>query len=162
MPEVTPHPPSHPRYRERLRVPASWWVVGTLLVSSLWVALIVAVPGWLAWTVSGAALALLARGLTSYAAEIVVTSTDLRAGRAHIATAYLGAVVALNREQTRQLAGVDADARAYLLMRPYLSGSVRVEISDPRDPTPYWLLGTRRPNELAQALDSRRDRTPLR
>ena len=47
---------------------------------------------------------------------------------------------------------VDADARAYLLLRPYLRASVRVGIDDPADPTPYWLVSTRRPERLAAAL----------
>jgi hypothetical protein len=29
---------------------------------------------------------------------------------------------------------------------------VRVDLEDPLDPTPYWLLSTRRPQELAAAL----------
>jgi hypothetical protein len=43
------------------------------------------------------------------------------------------------------VAGRDADARAYLLLRPYLKRAVRVEITDPADPTPYWLVSTRHP-----------------
>ena len=57
------------------------------------------------------------------------------------------------------MAGRDADARAYLLLRPYLKRAVRVEINDPADPTPYWLVGTRRPEDLAEALEAlRRER----
>jgi hypothetical protein len=29
---------------------------------------------------------------------------------------------------------------------------VRVEITDPADPAPYWLVSSRRPVELAEAL----------
>ena len=47
---------------------------------------------------------------------------------------------------------MDADARAYLLLRPYLKRAVRVEIADPADPTPYWLVATRHPETLAAAL----------
>jgi hypothetical protein len=58
----------------------------------------------------------------------------------------------LDREATRLLAGRDADARAFLLLRPYLKRSVRIEVTDPEDPAPYWLVSTRRPEELAGAL----------
>ena len=47
---------------------------------------------------------------------------------------------------------MDADARAYLLLRPYLKRAVKVEITDRADPAPYWLISTRHPEELAQAL----------
>ena len=66
-----------PRYDERLGVPLRWWVQGTMLVASLWLALVVAVPGPLAWAVSGCALALLAALLLVYgSARIEVRSLD--------------------------------------------------------------------------------------
>ena len=63
-----------------------------------------------------------------------------------------GAVAALDADQTRLVSGRDADARAYLLLRPYLNRAVRVEITDPADPTPYWLVSSRHPEALAAAL----------
>ena len=65
---------------------------------------------------------------------------------------HLGAVQALDAEGARRAAGVEADARAYLLLRPYRKRAVRVEVSDPADPTPYWLLSSRRPDDLAEVL----------
>ena len=87
-------------------------------------------------------------------ARIEVADGMLRAGRARIELDHLGTVTSLDADAARRLAGVDADARAYLLLRPYLKRAVRVEITDPADPTPYWLLCTRRPDELAAALTS--------
>ena len=65
---------------------------------------------------------------------------------------HLGAVAALDAEETRRVAGPEADARAYLLLRPYLKRAVRVEITDPADPAPYWLVSSRHPDELARAV----------
>ena len=143
---------SEARYQERLWVPLRWWALGTLLIASLWLAMIVAVPGWLPWLITGLALAAMTAAFTSYAAMVVITNDELRAGRAHIDLRYVGSTTALDPDQTRRLAGVDADARAFLLVRPYLATCVRVEITDPADPAPYWLLSSRRPVELAQAL----------
>ena len=56
--------------------------------------------------------------------------------------------------------GVDADARAFLLTRPYLKRSVKITVQDPADRTPYWLVSTRHPRELADAL-RRRARGPV-
>jgi len=47
---------------------------------------------------------------------------------------------------------VDADARAFLLLRPYLRRAVMVPVQDPADPTPYWLVSTRQPERLVRAL----------
>lgn len=140
-------------YAERLHVPLRWWVQGTMLVASLWLAVVVALPGAAAWAITGAAMLLLAWAFLAYgAARIVVGDGELRAGRAHIPTALLGAATALDADQTRRLAGAEADARAYLLLRPYLKRAVRVEVLDPADRTPYWLLQTRHPHRLVSAL----------
>jgi hypothetical protein len=142
-----------PAYAERLGVPLRWWVQGTMLVATLWLAVVVAMPPLGAWIVTAVALAALSLGLWSYgAARVVVADGTFRAGRAHIAAAYIGTATPLDPEETRRAAGVDADARAYLVLRPYLKRAVKVEITDPADPAPYWLVCTRRPEELAQAL----------
>jgi Protein of unknown function (DUF3093) len=144
---------SDPQYDERLGVPLRWWVQGTMLVASLWLAVVVALPAAAAWTISAVAMALLTLGLLAFgSARVSVRDGVLRAGRARIAVGHLGAVTALDAEETRRTAGREADARAYLLLRPYLKRAVRVQIDDPRDPTPYWLLSTRHPDELARVL----------
>ena len=154
-------PDAPPTYRERLGVPLRWWVQGTMLVASLWLALVVATPGVVAWSATAVALGLLAALLISYGRGVIeVDATTLRAGRASIEGVHLGSVQPLDADATRLVAGRDADVRAFLLMRPYRSRSVRVEILDPRDPTPYWLLSTRRPEELAAALERLAGTTP--
>jgi hypothetical protein len=140
-------------YRERLSVPLRWWVQGTMLVASLWLACIVAVPGVVAWVVTAIAMALLVAGLVSYgSARLEVGDGVFRAGRARIGSEHLGASEPLDAERTRRAAGPEADARAFLLLRPYLKRSVRVEITDPADPAPYWLVSSRHPEALAGAL----------
>lgn len=145
-------------YDERLGVPFRWWVQGTMLVATLWLAVVVAVPGAVAWVVTAIALALLGGGLWSYGnARLTVAGDTFRAGRAHIHGRHLGAATALDADEARWTAGPGADARAYLILRPYLKRAVRVEITDPADPAPYWLVATRRPEELAQALAALRE-----
>ena len=52
----------------------------------------------------------------------------------------------------RQAHGPRLDARAYLCLRGWIPTGVRIALADPQDPTPYWLLSTRRPEALAAAL----------
>jgi hypothetical protein len=140
-------------YDERLSVPLRWWVQGTMLVASLWLAMIVALPAAAAWTITAIAMAVLALALLAYgAARVTVEGGFLRAGRARIAGFHLGGSSALDAEATRRMSGAEADARAYLLLRPYLKRAVQVEITDPADPAPYWLLSTRHPDRLARAI----------
>jgi energy-coupling factor transporter transmembrane protein EcfT len=144
---------STPGYRERLSVPIRWWAQGTMLVASLWLAVIVAVPGPFAWIVALVALGLMATLFLTYgSAPVVVQDGWFQAGRARVELRYVGEVLALDRDQTRLVAGRDADARAYLLLRPYRHRAVKVVLTDPADPTPYWLVSTRRPDALAAAL----------
>ena len=151
----------HEDYHERLGVPLRWWVQGTMLVASLWLAVIVATPGAVAWTVAAVAMLLMAAGLLAYGGvRVTVADGVFSAGRAHIGGEHLGAVEALDAEQTRRTAGQEADARAFLVLRPYLKRAVRVEIADPADPTPYWLVSTRRPEDLAGALTVLAGRSP--
>ncbi|MBS42081.1 MAG: hypothetical protein CMH83_02655 [Nocardioides sp.] len=150
-------------YRERLHVPLRWWVQGTMLVASLWLALVVSVPGTIAWTATGVALALLVAVLRGYGGtRVEVADGWLRAGSAQVEAAYVGGVTALDAEETRRVAGVEADARAFLLLRPYLKRAVRVRLDDPADPTPYWLISSRRPEALAAALSGLDDTSPGR
>ena len=140
-------------YDERLGVPLRWWALATMFVASLLLAFLVATPPWLAVAGTGVVtIALLALFLGYGAARISVADGVLTAGRARISLDHVEEVRALGPEDTHRLAGRDADARAYLLLRPYLRRAVRIAIDDPADPTPYWLVSTRRPDRLAAAL----------
>jgi hypothetical protein len=96
------------------------------------------------------------------AARVTVADGMLRAGRARIPVSALGEVQVLDPDSARLLAGRHADARAYLLIRPYLRRAVRVDVLDPTDPTPYWLGATRRPERLAAAVAVARRHHPVR
>ena len=144
-------------YDERLSVPLRWWALGTMFVASMLLAFLVALPLWLALAGTGVLVALWVGLFVSYgSARISVRDGVLTAGRARIPVTHVGEADALDAVSTRLLAGREADARAYLLIRPYLRRSVRVDIVDPADPTPYWLLGTRHPDSLAAALGAAR------
>jgi Protein of unknown function (DUF3093) len=146
-------------HAERLTVPLRWWVQGTMMVASFWLAILAATPDHesIAWGVTAVALALMVAAFVSYgSARVEVRDGHLRAGRARVPLSYVGSVAVLDADGMRRQAGVDADARAYLLLRPYLKRGVRVDLTDPADPTPYWLVSCRRPEELAAALEHAR------
>ena len=145
--------PEAPAYDERLGVPLRWWALATMFAASILIAFLVAPPAGVA--LSGTLVLVLVLGsvFVGYgAARVSVHDGVLTAGRARISLDHVGVVQALDAEGTRLLAGREADARAYLLIRPYLRRSVRVDIADPADPTPYWLVCTRHPSRLAAVL----------
>jgi len=140
-------------HHERLSVPFRWWVQGTMLIATFWLAFVVSTPAVVAWSATGVLLLVMVVLLLGYGAPRVdVEGGWLRAGRARIAGEFLEDAEPLDPAETRRVAGPAADARAYLLIRPYLKRSVRVTVRDDRDPTPYWLVGTRDPEHLAAAI----------
>jgi hypothetical protein len=138
-----------------LSVPVRWWIVAALAVLTVFV--ITAVPaGTLAGVVVAGvvAVALTALFIRYGGALVEVDAERLRAGRASIERVHLGTAEALTGEAVRNAFGRDCDPAAYLVLRSYLPGAVRVEITDPHDPAPYWLITTRNPERLAAALTS--------
>ena len=141
-------------YDESLRVPFRWWALATMFLASLLLAFLVALSPGLSFLFAGTVAAVVVAVFASYgSAHIVVAGGTLQAGRARIPVSLLSEPVALDAARTKQVAGVEADARAYLLLRPYIPRSVRVRVADPADPAPYWLLSTRHPRTLAAVLE---------
>jgi hypothetical protein len=139
-----------PSFRERLRVPVSWWVLGMLSAATFATTAWAGFGLWLALTAylvfcGGCAGALLLWSRTT----VEVSGGELRVGRARMRLAEIGEVTALDQAQTRAMRGPRADPAARLLLRPYLKRAVYVQLTGP---VPYWLIGTRRPAELAAAI----------
>ncbi len=148
--------PVTPHYRERLSVPLIWWVLAVLLAGSGAVA--VGFYLGLSWGtgVAVAGLGIAGTVFWSAATLIVVDDQRLHVGRAVIELDYVGGCRALDPAETSERSGPGADARAYLVLRPYLKTAVELTVSDDADPVPYWLVSTRRPNSLAAAVESAR------
>lgn len=141
-------------FRERLW-PAWWVFLATALVipASLLVFLPIS-------PTAGVASAIVLYGaivvaLVATTSSIEVTDRMLRVGRARIERTYVGEVTAHRGADAVAERGTRLDARAWLVLRGWISAVVRIEIIDDSDPTPYWLVSTRRPDELAAALASR-------
>lgn len=144
-----------PDYRERLW-PSPWIYVAPLLLlpASILVLAPVSLPAGIA---TGIILYVATVGaLTVTAPVIEVRDGRLHAGRADIALAHVGEAVGADAAAARVERGTGLDARAYLVIRGWVQPVVRVPITDPSDPAPYWLLSTRHPDELAAAINRSR------
>lgn len=143
-------------FRERL-VPGAGLLVAAAFSGAL--VLVVLLPVWprAAW-VAGAATAVVAVGALLLAAPVVSVSDGvLRAGRARVPVAVLGDVVVIaGRERRAAELGPHLDGRAFVVLQSSVPTAVKVELKDPADPTPYWLVSTRRPEELAAAITAAR------
>jgi hypothetical protein len=147
-----------PPYRERLRVPASWWLLPVAAALSMWLAFQHAYGPVVSVPVAAVVLAGVGGGLLAYGlATVAVDDGAFVAGRARLPLWAVGRVDVLPAAEARAARGPDADPRAYFLIRGYVGPMVRVEVDDPADPVPYWLVSTRRPHRLAAALAAARD-----
>lgn len=148
------HTPPHGRvhHSERVGPPVFAWCLLVLMsvslglaygavVGSVWglVTFLVVQVGGTVWLAGSRAL-------------VQVDDDTFVAGRATLPLEFVGTVTALDARATTDLAGPHADARAYLLLRGSTRTAVRVDLEDPADPTPYWLVATRRPEQLRDAL----------
>ncbi|MGB8650107.1 MAG: DUF3093 domain-containing protein [Mycobacteriales bacterium] len=140
-------------YRERLRVPVWWAVIG------LGVALLLAAEvhsgarGWRAVVPYVVALPLVVLGLVWLSRqEVRVQDGVLHVAGARAPLTAFGPAEVLDRDALRLWLGPAAQRDAWVAVRPWLTSAVRLPVTDPDDETPYWLVGTRDPVGLAVAL----------
>ena len=133
-------------------MPPGWWALDGLFALTLGVAFgyYLGLPVGLG--VGTFAFVMVALGFRSASFTTEVDDAELRVGRAVVGRRWIASVRPLDAAATRERSGVGADARAHLVMRPWISTTVEVTLADPADPVPYWLLSTRRPRALAMAL----------
>jgi hypothetical protein len=144
-------------YHERLRVPVTWWVLGMISVFMLGAGFLAGFDWEPALAVYAVLTVVLAAILIGWGwLHTEVADGELRVGRDRLPLSLAGEVTALDQEQTRALRGPRADPAAYLIARPYLPRSVYIAVDDPAARGPYWLIGTRRPDELAAAIEAAR------
>ncbi|MGK5640588.1 DUF3093 domain-containing protein [Streptomyces sp. URMC 126] len=143
-------------YEERLTAPRSWWVIAALIgVATALITLPLGTIPMLGGLVVGGALATIA--VSAYgSARIRVVGDTLLAGDARIPCAALGTAEALDAEQALAWRTHKADSRAFMLLRGYVPTALRIEVTDPADPTPYLYLSTRSPERLAAAVAAAR------
>lgn len=146
-----------PEYDERLGVPGWWWLGGAVLAAVAGGEAYLGMALWLDLLTIGA-IVVIAGGMLLFAgaARVTVEAGALVAGRARLPLEYAGEITVLDRPALRQLLGPRADPAAYVLVRSWVPGGIRMQIVDPADPTPYWLVSSRRPKALAAAIAAAR------
>ncbi len=140
-------------YRERLRVPLTWWLLAlpTVLILGATLYAGLAEP-WPVIIMTGLAAGCAALLITMGLGTVEIRDGALRAGNAVLPLTAVSEVASLDEKQTARLRGPRADPAAHLYSRPYLKESVYLAVN-PASSAPYWLIGTRRPAELIAAIE---------
>lgn len=150
------------RYHERLSpTPGTWAAAAVLPIGlAISVAPLGPVASLAALFVVGAAVA---AGLWNHSGVVRVTEgvdgPQLQAGRARIPVRLLTGALPYVAESADEQRRHRLDPRAYLMLRGWIPGVVKVELNDPADPTPYWLVSSRRPDQLARAINEACERS---
>jgi hypothetical protein len=136
-----------------LRVP--WWLwlpilgLATLLAAEVYLG----APGWWTWVPYAIVLPATVAGLwTLGRLRVAVEDGELRVDDARLPVRYVAGVTVIGIEEKRILLGTAAHPYAFVVQRPWVKGAVQVHLDDPADPTPYWVVSSRRPTTLAATL----------
>lgn len=146
------------RYTERYTVP--WWAwPASLTVGALLAAQVHSGYGglrsWVPYVVAGAlvvlALVTLSRG------TVRVTAGELQVLGSRLPLDVVGAIRPLDVTALRTVLREGSDPAGYHVVRGWTRGAVQVRLDDPADETPYWLVSTRHPQRLVDAVAAERD-----
>ena len=139
-------------FKEVIRPP--WWLVAFIyfMLLSLVVAIWAAFDNNAAINAFAISLALQAAIVHWMTSTIEVEGGELRITRAHIPVKYLGQIEEITKEKFGFERTRGADPAAFFAITFWISRGIKVTVNDPRDPTPYWLISTKRAAELAAAL----------
>jgi hypothetical protein len=140
-------------YSERLLVPVGWVLTGLALALLTALSVHGGAGGWRAVVpyavlppLAGVVLLVLSRD------RLRVEDGVLHVPGARAPLTAFGPAEVLDRPALREWLGVRAQRDAWVRVKPWHRTAVRLPVTDPEDDTPYWLVGTRRPVDLAVAL----------
>ena len=150
-------------FSERLTVPWWAWPVGLGATAMLTAELAIGAFA-LRQPITFAIAALLTVGALLWLGRIRVrfASDELGVDDATLPLWAIASVTPMDAAARRDLLGVDADPMAFVVLRSWIPGGVRVDLADPDDPTPYWFVSSRHPDRLAEVLEQARSRTASR
>lgn len=140
-------------FEERLTVPWWAWPLSLGLTVALAFEIGLGVPGLVTWLPFLILLPLAIGGLV-WVGRIRIRVFD---GKFHIDDAVLPIEVIAAAEPLSGLALRDAMSAqlhpvAFVIQRPWIRSAVKITLNDPDDPTPYWIVSTRRAKALSEIL----------
>ena len=149
------------RFSERLWVPWWWWPIafGSAVVLATEVNMgVEALPDWLPHALLMATAAAILLWLSRSEVRVVSAGSDpgpdveIWAGQAHLPGSVITRSAVIPRTAKSAALGRQLDPAAFVLHRAWVGPMVLLVLDDPDDPTPYWLVSCRRPDQLLAAL----------
>ena len=141
------------RFDERLSVPLWWYLPAVAVAVLLGAEVHMGYPGvrsWIGYAILVPLAVLVLVGLSRI--RVRVTDDELQVGTARLALRHVGRVDVVAKRDKQIALGPQLDPAAFLMHRGWVGPVVRVEVTDPDDPTPYWVLSVRDPEAFLRAL----------
>lgn len=145
--------PATTGHAERLYVAWYSWLLPMFAAGLMAATVHLGYPGlraWLPYVVLVPLMALLI--WRAGRAPVRVEGGELHVGDAHLPLEHVGSVEVFGAKEKRKVLGPQLDPTAFVLHRGWVGPTLRVEVTDPEDPTPYWVFSTRHPEKLASLL----------
>lgn len=142
-------------YRESLRTPLWWYPVAIFVAALIAAEFHVSGLQLTDWLSFGILLPLsVVLTWTFGRGRLEISGGELRVRGAHIPLKEITGAVALDQPTLRRVVGREGDPAAFVSIRPWIGPGVQLWIDDPEDPTPYWVLSTRHPQQLVDIVRS--------
>jgi len=140
-------------YFEQLSWGVWVWLFVALICSSIYLAIWAPLGNFPALFVTLLAIAgfyfiSLKMQTTTYIQDNVLYVND-----AKIELQYVKSAKSLNQNEFKRAIGIECDPAAFLAINFWIKSGVKVVINDKNDPTPYWLISSKRSVELAELLN---------
>lgn len=145
--------PAKTGHAERLYVPWYSWLLPMFAAGLIAATVHLGYPGLRSWLPYVVLIPLMAVLIwRAGQAPVRIENGELHVGEAHLPLEHVGTVEVFGTKEKRKVLGPRLDPTAYVLHRGWVGPTVRVEVTDPEDPTPYWVFSTRHPEKVASLL----------
>lgn len=150
------------RYAERMGLPVAGWLA--VIVVAVLAGALTNFGDMRWWRVAGSVAVMVAVVVGAWwlgRLRVSVAETDgdawLHVDDAKLPMSAVAEVQVLDRLQYSDALGVALHPLAFVVQRPWIGRGLRIVLDDPEDPTPYWIVASRRPERLEAALTASRE-----
>lgn len=83
---------------------------------------------------------------------IEVTEKSIQVSACLLEREFISEIVALNENEMRVERSTNLNSLAFLAIRFWVKDGMKIVLDDQRDPTPYWLVSSRKVGEIKRVL----------
>jgi hypothetical protein len=136
-------------YIERVFPGLSFFLATLFAPAALYLIVLAFDDLWALITFVVSELAIIFLGLFA-APTLSLSSKTLSIGNVKIPTQYVKAITVVEASAQQSEKGPKLNPSAYVRFQVGVKGLLKVELNDPNDPTPYWLISSRNPDLVAK------------